>query len=462
MKTVLKRRISLILCLSLCVGIFMGTSSDILADDTSQSIGFQYGDVDGNQQINLNDAQITLKAALRIITLENKALQAADLGGDGLVSLEDARNILSVALKIKDMDEILEASGQNPADKPTELPSEMPTEVPTEQPIEEPTEVPTKQPIESPIVEPTQIPSEEPEYIDYKSYIEENVKICVDTEGNYQEGEIIHFTIQVQNLGQEDIPLYGRTSSFEQASCLRVKLLKDGIEVADSWDGIVVNEEIYQGVLNSQETITYTGALAIPATDVVTHDAVYPSAVYAISVAMEYWEDNSDDAKISTHVEKFFEKIRPVTYHDVYVNEYLEIQVTAHEESYNQGEMVTATVTVTNTGAELIYMHGSGVGDELSNVRMHIVDTRDFSIIDCNYLWGENAGIFTDVLKPGESRTVERECLLEDDLESKYDGKLLEQEFIMEVTFEYSNSVYKGWNDKYIATFPIIIINQEK
>ena len=56
------------------------------------------GDVDGDDQVTLQDAQLVLKAALRIIGLPEEA--SADVNGDGQITLQDAQIVLKVALRI--------------------------------------------------------------------------------------------------------------------------------------------------------------------------------------------------------------------------------------------------------------------------------------------------------------------------------------------------------------------------
>lgn len=59
------------------------------------------GDVDGNGKVELADAQLTLKAALKLTTLEGAQISAADVDSNGKVELADAQKILKVALKIE-------------------------------------------------------------------------------------------------------------------------------------------------------------------------------------------------------------------------------------------------------------------------------------------------------------------------------------------------------------------------
>lgn len=58
------------------------------------------GDVDGNGKVELADASLALKCALRIEELSGAKAAAADVNKSGSVDLEDAQKILKVALKI--------------------------------------------------------------------------------------------------------------------------------------------------------------------------------------------------------------------------------------------------------------------------------------------------------------------------------------------------------------------------
>lgn len=58
------------------------------------------GDIDGNRKVTLEDAQLALKAALKIIILDGEKLEAADINHNGKVDLEDAQFVLKAALKI--------------------------------------------------------------------------------------------------------------------------------------------------------------------------------------------------------------------------------------------------------------------------------------------------------------------------------------------------------------------------
>lgn len=82
-----------------------GLTSTSVSTSTSTSTSVsveQYvlGDVNNDGAITLEDAQLTLKAALKLATLDEKAAKAADVNKDGKVSLEDAQKILKVSLKI--------------------------------------------------------------------------------------------------------------------------------------------------------------------------------------------------------------------------------------------------------------------------------------------------------------------------------------------------------------------------
>lgn len=58
------------------------------------------GDVDGNGVVELGDAQLALKAALKLIRLDEKSIKAADVDGVDGVTLNDAQLILKKALKL--------------------------------------------------------------------------------------------------------------------------------------------------------------------------------------------------------------------------------------------------------------------------------------------------------------------------------------------------------------------------
>lgn len=59
------------------------------------------GDVDGNGKVELADAQLVLKAALKIMSLDEQQTARADYDEDGNVTLADAQGVLRKALKIE-------------------------------------------------------------------------------------------------------------------------------------------------------------------------------------------------------------------------------------------------------------------------------------------------------------------------------------------------------------------------
>lgn len=62
----------------------------------------QLGDIDGDGSVSLTDAQLCLKAALKIAPLDDdRAASAADVDKNGTIELADAQKILKVALKIE-------------------------------------------------------------------------------------------------------------------------------------------------------------------------------------------------------------------------------------------------------------------------------------------------------------------------------------------------------------------------
>ena len=66
---------------------------------------YSYADVDGDGTIGLTDAQMVLKAALKIEVLTDEAMKAADVDGDGTIGLSDAQLVLKFALKIANLDD---------------------------------------------------------------------------------------------------------------------------------------------------------------------------------------------------------------------------------------------------------------------------------------------------------------------------------------------------------------------
>lgn len=59
-----------------------------------------YGDLDNDGDVTLKDAQLVLKAALKIVSLEDAQKASADVDGDSDVTLKDAQLILKRALRI--------------------------------------------------------------------------------------------------------------------------------------------------------------------------------------------------------------------------------------------------------------------------------------------------------------------------------------------------------------------------
>lgn len=63
------------------------------------------GDVNQDNKITLADAQMALKAALNLISLDENQKKAADVNGSGGIELKDAQQILKVALNLDTFDE---------------------------------------------------------------------------------------------------------------------------------------------------------------------------------------------------------------------------------------------------------------------------------------------------------------------------------------------------------------------
>lgn len=67
---------------------------------TPQPSQNEKGDVNGDNKITLEDAQLTLKLALKIMDGDERQLKAADLNDDGMVTLDEAQTVLKKALNI--------------------------------------------------------------------------------------------------------------------------------------------------------------------------------------------------------------------------------------------------------------------------------------------------------------------------------------------------------------------------
>lgn len=76
------------------------TTNYYASPDTELVVSKEKGDVTGDGTIDLQDAMLALKAALKVITLDEQAAQAADVDGQEGISLTDVQIILKYALKI--------------------------------------------------------------------------------------------------------------------------------------------------------------------------------------------------------------------------------------------------------------------------------------------------------------------------------------------------------------------------
>lgn len=112
------------------------------------------GDLDEDSRITLTDVQMTLKGALRIVTLSEQQKIVADVDGDGKVTLADCQKVLKAALRIEDLGYMEDDTNPSPSVPPVE--TTKPAQ-PTKPPVtsEEPTG--TTKPVETTKpVQPTQ------------------------------------------------------------------------------------------------------------------------------------------------------------------------------------------------------------------------------------------------------------------------------------------------------------------
>lgn len=64
------------------------------------------GDANGDSKVDLADAQLVLKAALKISTMSTQSMSEIDVNDDSKVDLKDAQSVLKVALKISTFDKL--------------------------------------------------------------------------------------------------------------------------------------------------------------------------------------------------------------------------------------------------------------------------------------------------------------------------------------------------------------------
>lgn len=83
-----------------------GIATTTTTTTTITEVEYMIGDIDNSGSIDLTDAQLTLKAALKITTLNGPAAKAADVNSDGFIDLTDAQIILKLALRIMSIDNL--------------------------------------------------------------------------------------------------------------------------------------------------------------------------------------------------------------------------------------------------------------------------------------------------------------------------------------------------------------------
>ena len=79
----------------------LATGMKVILGKTSVTISVA-GDVDGNGEINVSDARLALRAAVKLDTLTGAFFTSADVDFSGDISVSDARLILRAAVKLDD------------------------------------------------------------------------------------------------------------------------------------------------------------------------------------------------------------------------------------------------------------------------------------------------------------------------------------------------------------------------
>lgn len=62
---------------------------------------FISNNMDNNDKVELGDARVVLKAALKIIELTDEQIQIGDMNSDKQITLADTQSVLRTALKIE-------------------------------------------------------------------------------------------------------------------------------------------------------------------------------------------------------------------------------------------------------------------------------------------------------------------------------------------------------------------------
>lgn len=133
-----KRCFSMLAKLMAVVLIFTAVpvyNGEALADE------FKYGDIDGDSEVNAQDALMALKFAAKMVEFSETAFAKGDVDDSNSVDAKDALWILKYAAKMIDKFPV-EEDTENPTDVPSDIPSGDPTVCPTEDVTEEPTDAP--------------------------------------------------------------------------------------------------------------------------------------------------------------------------------------------------------------------------------------------------------------------------------------------------------------------------------
>lgn len=270
-----------LITICICFAMFMTGTFSLLKTNAAETISNQLlGDISANGIVDLADAQLALKTALKIIRLDENIITIADVDKDSQVTLSDAQLILKKALKIIDKfpgeadNDIVDnpSESNTPAiipsesTNPTMAPSDIPQTTPDSSESSEPDIIPSEWPSDTPSEsnEPEVTPSEVPSEVPTESKLPDIQSNCRKLQEHLQEGSIVQ-TIE----DNEDNVLM--VTYDEENDCFQIihtyNLLEDGeleegyivnLILASDGKGMAQGEYIYVSKSSGESGVTYT------------------------------------------------------------------------------------------------------------------------------------------------------------------------------------------------------------